>query len=470
MKEFDFKQITPGLKKEYYTNQEIEKTSKDVLMESGRSINEENITPIDLFSIPEGLSQEEKIQIISKNLRMEGEDLAKNLPKISRYWRESRDFLKNFLLFGSGENHQLPSKEIEELNNFKNVEELIKTLDKATVIKKKDKLVYSPLYCALANLMIAHSEFEGRKLQGLKNESQYMVNKFFEKGPDGVAPFNLTGKEEDEDWSRVGILLSEDSYEGARFSFRGKTKNSTIMKLAKDPASSTESMIRDGIGLRFEVSNTDKIKKIFDFICRFTIDRFKAYDLVLENVNLLNETEQEEFSSQLKQYEVRYEKQENPSSSPDYKCVKIRGKIRIPENGKEGNLILPRDFEVQMVPTDNKNETGLNQNKIYKRVQKLSLFTRLFGSFSEEYLNRICQEASEASGISTSRIKDHIIRHYLAKLVPSPESTKIKYVSYDQFQRWEKAGIIPSGININKKDVKRLEELGKNKETGIEPD
>ncbi len=91
--------------------------------------------------------------------------------------------------------------------------------------------------------------------------------------------------------------------------------------------------------------------------------------------------------------------------------------------------------------SNNQNETGLVQNKIYKRIQKLSLFSRLFGSFSEKYLDKICQEASEATGISVEKIKKHIVDDYLLKIKSASKNNK--YVSKEQFERWKEARILP---------------------------
>ena len=146
----------------------------------------------------------------------------------------------------------------------------------------------------------------------------------------------------------------------------------------------------------------------------------------------------------LKELGVSFAFEKNHSSNKNFKAAKIRGEFEVPKEGKEGKLIMTRNFEAQVVLVDNKNETGLAQSKIYKRVQKLSLFSRLFGSFSERYLDLVCEEASEATSISKEKIKKYIMDNFLIKLRLT--SGRIKYVSKEQFERWEKAKIVPVEI------------------------
>ncbi len=456
-----FKGVASGLEKEYYTF--TPPFAEKILEEEGISLNKENITPLDLFSVPEGLSSEKKKEIIAKNLNFKVEELEERLADISRYWQEAKRFYRDFLI-PKGNREKVFPKEIEELKKFKNLEELENTLSKATVLKKGDKLGYGPFYCVLFTLMIAVREYEKEKFEGLKKESEYFAEQLFQKDKKGICHFYRLG-DEDDGWSQIEILTKENEKINAWFSFRGKSKNSMIMKLAIKPEFSVEERVQDGIGLKFEVDNEEDAKKLFLFLSKFLTDKNfskKVFvkDLVFENINLFKEDKNfKNFLQEIKEHDVSYLKldddKKNRLSNEKFQAAKILGKVELPENAQKENKdeMIERNFEIQVVLTNNKNETGLAQHKIYKRAQKLALFSRLFGSFSEKYLDLICQEASEESGLSKEKIKEYFEENFLVRIKTKGSKTKVKkYVAKSQAERWLKAGIFPKNIIILEKE------------------
>ncbi len=458
-KEIGFKEITSGLEKNYYTSKLP--FAEKILEEAGISLNKENITPIDLFSVPEGLSSEKKKEIIAKNLNFKVEELEKRLPDISRYWQEAKKFYRDFLM-PKGKKGKVFPKEIEDLEEFSNLEKLENTLGKATVLKKGDKLGFGPLYCALFTLMIAVREYEKEKFEDLERESEYFTEQLFQEDKEGIYRFH-TLKDEDDGWSQIVIFLNNE-FLNAWFSFRGKSKNSMIMKLAIKPEFSVEERIQDGIGLKFEVESEEDAKELFLFLPKFLADEnisknFSVEGLVFENTNLFNETKEyfEDFLPKIKSKDVSClepsKNKENKLSNRNFQAAKLLGKIKLPEKAGKGNKMIRRNFEIQVVLTNNKNETGLAQHKIYKRTQKLALFSRLFGSFNEKYLDLICQEASEESGLSKEKIKEYFEENFLVRIQAKGSKTKVKkYVAKSQVERWLKAGIFPKNIIILEKE------------------
>jgi hypothetical protein len=416
-----------------------------VLFEGGISANGENITPIDLFSIPEGINDDQLDLIIAKNLNIPANELEVRLSEISHYWDESKKFYQTFLVANANPKATFP-REIEKKDKFENLIDLRKTLRKATHLKKGENLGLGPFYCALFSIMIAEREYEKEEFSGLANESAYIKDKFFKADEDGIQYF-YSSRNEDAEWTKVGVLIGDGSWMNARFTYRGKTRNSAVCKLASKPEFSASEIIKDGIGLKFEVSTKKDVENILFFLSVYMQDNFSASNIVFENTALFDKNEKEEISKKFGDRGVTYMSNVNKSSHKNFKVAKIRGRMKIPQNGKDGNMIAERNFEIQIVLTDNENETGLAQNKIYKGIQKLSLMTRLFGSFSENYLDLISKEASEASGLSNAKIKDHILNNYLYKLVS--RSRDARYISRDQFERWKKAGMLPLEIKIN---------------------
>jgi len=136
----------------------------------------------------------------------------------------------------------------------------------------------------------------------------------------------------------------------------------------------------------------------------------------------------------------------------------VKIKLHLPQNGIEGGMLRERPVEIQIVEKGNKNELKYSRHEVYEAVQKLSVFTRLFGAFSEKYLDVICQEASdniERSGfskgqsvdgaLSAENIKDYILREHISKVCISG-SKKPRYVADEQFCRLEIADLVPKQI------------------------
>jgi len=138
---------------------------------------------------------------------------------------------------------------------------------------------------------------------------------------------------------------------------------------------------------------------------------------------------------------VNFVSEKNPSSNKRFQAAKIVGKIKIPQDGIKGKMIIERNFEIQIVLTDNKNEAGFTQHKIYKQVQRLSLFSRLLGPFNEKYLDFVCEKAQEETNISKEKIKLYIINNFLLKINSNKRKIS-RYIFKEHFQRWKKAELI----------------------------
>lgn len=442
-----------GSEKKFYDCKKTVDATGKILTEGGKNINGENITSIDLFYTPSELTPDEKLDLIAKNLKIKKEKIEECLPEISQYWQESKAFLKRFL-GGEEEQGRFLPREIERMENFESVDSLTKVFSRTTHLKKKQSLGLAPYYCALASLMVAVSEYNKEEFAGLMEESEYLEKKLFEDDKTGVRRFHRIKEEEDPEWLRIGILLNDRSWINARFSYRGKSKDSILMKLANKPEFSASDIVKDGIGLKFEIFNKEEAEPFFVFLSHYIKENFSGEKIKFENTNFFSEEEKDKLVKKLEIEGVECAFEKGYASNKNFRSAKITGEIKIPQGGKEGGLVLARNFEIQVALTNNENETGLTQHSIYKRVQKLSLFTRLFGSFDENRLEAVCEEASQASGLSKKKIKKYIIDNYLVRI---SSSKKLKYMFAHHFFRWEKAGMIPEGLEINKIDRKRLE-------------
>lgn len=437
---FSFKDIIGGTRREYFSNQKIEDLVGSILGEEGVEINETNITPLDLFYIPENFSSDQKYTLIADRLKFEKENLENELNNISRYWRNAKFFFKNYF-FKDSENKSLLPREIENLENFDRLEELEKTLAKASLIRKKDRMGFGPIYCALFKIMIAEREYELGKFEGLIKENEYVTNNFFEEKKDGNIYFHKI-KNQPDGWLKTLVYLSESEKSiQVNFNSRGKSKESLIAKLSNKPESSLEDVIKDGIGLKFEVEKIEDAENFFPFIYQFLKENFHSQKVIFENISLFDEKIYTKLQKKLQNFGINFQSEENHSSNRNFCVAKFVGEMKIPQGGNKGKMIVKRNFEVQVVLTNNKNESGFAQHGVYKQVQKLSLFSRFFGAFDENYLDFICETTQKETGISKEKIKSYIVNNFLVK-INSSKNKKNRYVAKEHYQRWKKAGLV----------------------------
>ncbi len=415
-----------------------------ILEMGGISREGENITPNDLFSIPKELTNDEVNHSIASALEIKPEEMNDNMEKISECFQDAKSFLNNYLLQGF-------PKEIQKINGFKNQKELLNFLRKTKTLNKGEAMTFSPIACSLTLATLAEWEYRKGNFEGLKNESEYVDSKLFEKDKDGVSHFHEVTTKNDKDWSEIGVLTDKDEWVNASYTYRGKGKDSTINKILKKPELTAKEVIKDGIGLKFEVKTKDDAKKLITFLSKNLQSNFDINKLFLSNIgNLLSEDDMENLKIELDNDKTKILEENNPSSHKNFQTLKLEGEIRVPENGEEGRMLVNRNFEIQIVLTNNNNETGLVQHSIYKRAQKLNSYTRLFGSFSEKYFDLVCDEASKISNLGTKKIKNYIKQRFLVKL-STPKTKKPKFATKDHIKRWQKTNFLPEDITVRKK-------------------
>ncbi len=408
----------------------------------GFSVEGENITPLDYFSTPEDISENKMKKLIANILGIEANEVKNNLEKIEKCLEESKEFITQVL------KQSLP-REILNINSFKSIKDLMRFLSHTKTLKNNDKMGYAPFYCAVVSVMLAIWEYHKENFQNLKNEATYVDEKIFEETEDGSANFRFFQAQKDPAWSYIGIFTDKKKMISAGYSYRGKGEQSGILKVIKTPELNAKEIITDGVGLKFEVNSIEDAKKLIEFLSQYFEKKFQAEKMIISNIgNLASEKDLEEIKKNLKDYEIHCSGfNKNRHSNKHWQALKLEGIIRLPKNGEEGRIMVTRNFEIQITLVNNKNESGMARHEIYKGVQKLSAYTRLFGSFTEEYLDMICEEASQESGISSAKIKRYIQKYFLVKL-KTTRHKKVKYASKEHIKRWQKTGKMPSAIQI----------------------
>ncbi len=417
------------------------KQCMDAMKKGGININGENITPIDFFSTCPHLNDGEIIEAIENYLDVES--LESKIELLNQSLEYSKGYLQNYLLL------TLPN-EVKNLDKIKDVADVLKIFKKTAAHKAGESTGLSPAYCALVKVIAASFEFRKKEMEGLIKESAYLYEEMF-KPYEGIQNFHRKrsirgGYDQTMVFDhRTNNAIDVDSY------FRGKNEDSFVTKFINKPEETSREAQKDGIGFKFEVKTAEDIKKLIPFLAEFFERRFGAEDLIFENTSLLDAGGVDEVRKKMEERSIQplIKNDINPHSNPDYRSFKINGGLIVPVGGDVNGMKIKRKFEIQIVLTNNSNETGFSDHFIYDGKKKLSAVTRLLGSFTEEYLDNISGEASAGSGMSEKKIKDHYKENFLT-LVKVVGSTKKRYAFKSVVKRFSKAGIFDEDVKIKK--------------------
>jgi len=434
-----------------FRNAPDKKKFMDAMKKGGININGENITPLDFFATSPDLSDDEIVEAIEGYLDVE--KLENKLEDINRALGTSKNYIENYL------HRELP-KEIKNLNGVKSVADVIKIFRKTAASKEGEGLGLSPAYCALVSVAVASFELGKKEMGGLTKESEYLYDAMFESDRDtGIQNFHCLQKEKN-GYDKVAVyddvnhnMLFGNSY------FRGKDESSLISKFINKPEATAEEAAKDGIGFKFEVKSIEDLKRIIPIVARYFKKNFEAGNFIFENTNLLAPEEVSEVGEESKRQldetgeaTLLIKNDKNVYSNRNFKAFKINGDLQVPKNGDVDGMKMKRQFEIQIVLVDNDNETGFSNHYVYDAAKKLAAVTRLFGSFTEKYLNTICDEAGAGSGMSAEKIKEYLKDSFLVEIEARGYSRK-RYASRKTAARFLKSGIFPDK-RIGIKDVR----------------
>ena len=452
------------------------------MKEGGISINGENITPIDFFSSSSELSKEEMKESIEAYLGIN--NLENNIKIFNQALEASRKYIEEY-------RHKSLPRKIKNIR-IKSVEDILRIFKKTATLKHNQSLGFSPAYCDLVKTIAAEFEYKKKELINLINESKYVYEKMFDEDKEGIRYFHIL-KKGYEEYDRIGIFDNYNNQWINAFSyFRGKSENSFVSKFLVKAEATAEEAAKDGIGLKFEVETIDEVKKLAPFLVGYFEKVFSAKNFVLENTRLLKEDEILEIKKRVAQIhllnikdkikelerdKVKNEKNieilkneleqcpqnpqnaitikedDNEYSNPNFQALKIaEGKLMVPQNGQDGNTTVSRRFEIQIVLTNNKNESGFSNHNIYEASKKLAIETRNVGSFTQKYLDIIRQEASNRSDLSASQIEQYFKKNFLKEIVVSGKKGKTtRYVVKKVALKLINAEMFPKTVKIKER-------------------
>lgn len=413
------------------------KRVKDVIGSHGTQIEGVSVSEGDVFFIPKDIEDSQLLDLVAKKFKVERAEEA--IREINKCFQDARDYLTEYL------NLNLP----DTLNN---IEEFKKGSDLAAFLKNtRASKKLSPYFCALSFLVLAEREFNSAEMDGFVRESDYLFKKIIEADSSGIQHF-IKKLSPDAEYEEYSVLTEYDWINKVNITFRGKSRDSIITKFARHPEINADEVVRDGIGLKFEVESEEDAFKFVGFLGKYFEDKLGSDVEYLQNVEFLDKEKTKKLEDSFDQQGLNIPilSKKNTTSNKNFRTIKLIGKIKLPKNGKENNVRVNRFYEVQIVVANNKNERGMTNHSVYKAVQKLSVFTRLFGSFTEHYLCLISKEANRETGLNEDDIKEYIKANFLSVIIPSNKAKKSikRYGSTDQLCRLEDAGLLPAGYKF----------------------
>ncbi len=397
-------------------------------------------------------------------------------------------------------------KQMKDFKNEADVDQFFGYLKKPTT-----KGAY---HCTLAKVTLAYWEHQNHELRELVEKTKFLYDTELQTDPDAgdrrravadardikrcvkIRTFTerdgsaLKGKD------HMSVVVDERGLESidAYASWRGKDEFRTITKLLAKPEVDIDRIVTDGVGLRFEVDSIEDGVKLATFLKGFLFHAdgtdvnlsdhgFLSGPLELQDMEIQSlrsgvvQQISEVFAgcgiksfgrayktlaTMFKGTEVRVVEKKNAASDEDFVFLGVRGQMELPkEPTNPQSMTTKTSVEVQIFLKGKADECeqGYARHEVYEGKQKLAVASRLFGTFSEAYLQRICEEVAEQTakdkshGLITDALKAHFLDHGFitpVKVRGEPQR-KNRYVWTAHIDRWQKTGIWPSCLTYKGK-------------------
>ncbi|MBD3330790.1 hypothetical protein GF354_04650 [Candidatus Peregrinibacteria bacterium] len=416
-----------------YTSTQAKETAREIVKAAEGTVTTPNgyeVTIFDLMYTPNDVEYKSYKKLALKTLGIEEFD-KKVLQELSNCFIQAKEFLQNYLGIG------LKSK-LKDKQDFSSEKDIIDFLKNTGISKDKSHPITAVFYCTLAKITLAFWEFNQEQLNGLNNEGEFLFNRL---------------RKDHEGFKRIrenGIITKNSRWiplEGKKF--RGKSKESCILKLLNKPKKKWIDVMKDGIGFELEVKTKEDAVDCLAFLA-IHLQELGAKNLNVENVKFFEGDYAEIVQSDMQENNIGYDETSNDCSGNDFQTAKIIGETVVPFNGDPKNDPILRTFEIQINLVNNKNNEGLNDHRIFKALSKISVVCRLFRTVSEDYIDMIAEEVSEQTGICTRKIKQERFLKILERIYSK------NYTHPKHKRRWSDGGLVPPDFGIQKTNLPEL--------------
>ncbi len=391
------------------------------------------------------------------------EDIYK---KLNAAYQQAKVFLKDVLKYKEEQIKTEPSV-------LKNEKDLIKLFENTRMFKgKTDTLSQSIKYCRMLKTALATYEatkHDARLLEKITRLVEELLISNDTENPD-KKPLVFLGSH---DYPNTKAMFSDK--DGSSFecmvSLRSKEFNGVVLRLLTRPESNAENALKDGIGIRITVNKKEALILI-PILYKWLIEKMNIGIADIENKFYFEENEEKELEKVLKDVTdeinkkrkdlsedsseqeggfVLSEEKHNSASAGDFKTLVIKGNLQFSEDETLNSKSISshaRQFEIQLVPQDDKNEEGENNHYIYDVKKYIIAITRLDGWCSKEAFDEFIRDAAIKSGLESEKIRYFLVDKHKAPIVEiikegkDNKKQKAVYVAFSVYERWKKASLI----------------------------
>ena len=343
---------------------------------------------------------------------------------INYAYQQAKEFLKNTLKYRE-EEVDIEPKFINSKNDLFNI------LKRTILMKGQTGLNKSLLYCRLVKGTLATYETLKHDAETLKHATEDFEKSLI-ASPNTMAskitPLILIKENE----KRKQFYASSHGQLKGEVSFRGKDLEKAILKFIIRAESNAVTALKDGIATRIVVEKEQAVELI-PIICEWLKKEKNVEKMHIENASYFSDEQikkvEEILSKETQEGKCKISHAKaNPTSLGGFEDVRILGRFKSLENAKENAIkkemaekkskffslasFTPsaRQFEIQFVEPDNKNEKGKRNHAVYDVVKLITARTRLDGGCPEEVFLEFVKDASKKSGINENRIIDYLTK------------------------------------------------------------
>ena len=395
-------------------------------------------TVLDFHGISPDLKEEDILLWIKKEIGIEPDlidtdgktaDSATAYQALNYSYQKGIDFLKNKLKYSEKEVSIGPP-------SISCKKDLFLLLNKTKFMQEENGLSRALLYCRLVKATIIAFET-------LKSDANLLKQNTvdFEKAlispvlmEDSInTPLKLLSK----DGGEKRFYATQDGSLKGTLKSRGKDFEKVMLRFINRADSSAELALKDGIASRIKIE-VSQGKKLLPILCKWLKEDMGVATLEIENHSFFGEDELTEINESItnilsfdKFKLTNLEGKSNSTSVGSFKALKITGKLK----GKNNEHA--RQFEIQLVEPNNKNEKGKMNHSVYDVLKLVTARTRLDGGCPENIFLEFAKEAGYKSGFSEEKIKHYLIEAEDAPVLKvSKRNCKPIYVARSVYSRW----------------------------------
>lgn len=391
--------------KHEFSTMPTSETAMDILENGGIQVWErtkESATELDIFSI-RWKNREEIIALIKKKIWIDIET-KEGIKEMNEAYKDAVRFYEEVLYRKTWSLWKI---------NFKTAKEVI------DFIQQTDKWwTKSQIYCNLVKLTFNnHRASSDEKLQDLDEKAKWLIahklNPIIQlKKP--WFPF-----ENEKEKAVITTTLANWVERKTEFfvRFRGKTADSSKLKLLYNPEYTTTSAIMDGIWLQVEAKNEEWLLIALDYLQ----DKFFWGELKdLRTKHIYTEPSKIESFSEILSEEFLEKlngmiEKKKPWSKQ--RTVTMIWEKRVPINPtREGSQEVIHSTEIQWVLSWNKNNSGLSNHRIYDQAKKITAMIRLQWYVTENYIKLIINKMYDENP-DLEFNKENVLQHYKDNLI-----------------------------------------------------